>query len=646
MYLLRALLFIKLCAVVFCNLEVTYNYEIESCLLKLLRRQMGRTATTFKVIPETNTSALQDDILKALNNQSKWLLQIATSEIEQYDFFSNSTLKPNLAQNVLLLLASVETFEERLEDLLLSERVYRGFQLVVVLLEMDECYEEIASRLMRTAWDYKLFATTVITQTKLPGEWCVYDVQYQKEIDRRKKCIDNIIPKISLRCSNNTLKRMFFNSWNKKSKFPCSVDVISFELPPFVVNQTTGFEVQLVQTLGEHINVDFELLIEKNGTSNWGDLNESNSTWSGRLGLVQRKSGVAIGNLRVVTSLQRHFDFSDGYYYDKLVWVVPVAQLAPRWMCIFMPFSFALWLFCIFIFVAGGVLLCFSFVKKERSIYRKLNRTLFVALETFLGFGTKRAPITRMTRAVFVSLAFCSIFFSSVYQGTLINVLTRPVYQHQIKTLEEIVKSGLSIGGFKHYREYFNVSNDEPSMRIWRVFKTVRNGNIYDWLQMVATHRNVATIASELYVKYLIASGDPAVVSDGFPKIYVLKEVVVPITTSILMPKGFPLQERINTGIQRIIANGVAIKLNKKAISTLEKYESRKEAIFSGKDVLVLTMDNVQGAFVLLMLGHACALFIFVVELISHKFRIWNKWVRYKRRLRREVFKWFVGKRT
>lgn len=621
---------------------------------------MGTMGTTFKVIVERNfTDAemelVQDEVFEILNEQSVWLLETAQTGVKQFEFLSVRSqsklvklVAPSLVNDVLLLLGALETFEEKIDDLLLNNRVYRGFKLVVVLLEVDaESFDEIAKHLLQIAWERNLFSTTIITETNVSDEWYVYDARFLRNTDQSKRCIENIAPMVSLSCRNKTLTiKTVRNSWYRKTKSPCTVDVISFEFPPFVVNETEGFEINLIKNLGEHINVNFELLIEKNGDGHWGELNKSDGSWSGRLGQVEEKSAVAVGNLKAMPDLYRYFDFSEAYYYDKMVWVVPVAELAPRWMRIFMPFTRQLWLFIIFIFAVGGVLLRLSYVKKERGIYRKLQRTLFVSLEAFLGTGTKRPPISRLARAFFASLAFCGIFFCSVYQGSLIDVLTHPIYKHQIHTLEEVIESGLNIGGFAQYKEYFNVSDDKSSMKIYNMFESRPNANVYDWLGIVATERNVATLSSQLYVKYLIASGDPAVVENGFPKVYVLNEVCVPIATSMLMTRGFPLKNRINRGIQNMITNGVAVKLSRNAKNALKKYESRKEVIFSGRQVVALTMDNLQGAFILLLLGYCGAIVVFVLELVCHRFDMWKKCVKlYKRGVRREARKWLTGKR-
>lgn len=622
---------------------------------------MGTMGTTFKVIVERNFTdtqmeLVQDELFEILNEQSVWLLETAQTGARQFEFLSVRSqsklvklVAPSLVDDVLLLLGDLETFEEKIEDLLLNNRVYRGFRLVVVLLEVGaENFDEIARHLMQTAWERKLFSTVIITQTNITDEWYVYDTRFIWNMDKSKRCIENVAPRVCLICRNKTITlKTVRNYWYRKPKLPpCTVDVISFELPPFVVNETEGFEVKLIKILGEHINVNFELMIERNGDSFWGELNKSDGSWSGRLGQVEEKSAVAVGNLKAMTVLYRYFDFSEAYYYDKMVWVVPVAELAPRWMRIFMPFTRQLWLLMIVIIVVGGVFLRLSYVKKERCIYSVLERTLFVSLEAFLGVGTKRPPISRLARSFFGSLALCGIFFSSVYQGSLINVLTHPIYQHQINSLEEVIKSGLNIGGFAPYKQYFNVSNDEPSMKIYNMFETKRNANVYDWLGIVARERNVATLSSQLHVKYLIASGDRAVVENGFPKVYVLNEIVVPIATSMLMPRGFPLTHRINRGIQDMITNGIAMKLSQNAKTTLKKYESRKEVIFSGRQVVALTMDNLEGAFVLLLLGYCTAIVVFVLELVFHKFDLCNKLMKlYKRGVRRDLMKWMTGKR-
>lgn len=636
---------------VVCNckhFETDHKNPSQICLTKILQRHMGSMGTTFRVIVENSTdfetAQLQDGIFEILNDQSKWLLEIGEIGTRQFEFVSAQSKSNLMITQVLMLLGAVETFDEKIDDLLLNQRIYRGFKFVVLLLYADATnFDGIAKNLLEIAWDRKLFSTSIITQTNLTGEWFVYDTDFVRNTHKTKRCIENIFSKISLSCSNRTIREKSFYTPRHLRK-ACIVDVVSFEYPPFVVNETAGFEIEMLQILGEHININFNLLIEGNGDSNWGELNKSDGIWSGRLGQVEERSAVAVGNLRAMPELQRYFDFSESYYYDKMVWVVPVAELAPRWMCIFMPFSRQLWLFVVFIFVAGGVLIWLSHTKNERRIYRKLNRTLFVSLETFLAGGSKKPPKTRITRAIFISLSFSSIFFYSVYQGSLIDVLTHPIYQHQIHTLEEIIETRLQIGGFKDYRQYFNVTNDEPSMKIYNMFQTKPNSNVYDWLQTVANDRNVATISSQLYVKYLIASGDAAVVENGLPKVFVLQEVVVPITTSILMPRGFPLTERINRGIEDIIGSGVALELSKKTKSTLKKYESRKEVIFRGRQVSPLTIDNLQGVFVLLLLGSSCAMVVFSLELVVYRSNLWSKWLMvYKWGVKMK--KWLSGKR-
>lgn len=622
------------------------------CLTKILQHQTGRLGTTYKVIVEKNStnehiSVLQDKIIQILNDETKWLLETTEIGVKQFEFSSSKQatklVTTSMVNHVFLLLGALETFEEKLEDLLINHRLYRGFKLIVLLLKSDlGDFKRQVKHLMKIAWERKLFSTTIITQTNVTDEWQVYETNYLWSTDKTKRCIENIDCNIALSCTNNTLttKRRVQNYWYRKNRFPCTVDVISYKIPPFVVNKTEGFEIKMLKTLAEHINVNLDLMIEEDGDSFWGEWNKSDGSWSGRLGQVEEKSGVAVGNLEAMPDLDRFFEFSEAYYYDKMVWVVPVAELAPRWMCIFMPFSYQLWLFMILIFIAGGVLLRLSYNRKEKCIYRKLERTLFVSLEAFLAVGTKHPPITRLTRSFFVSLSFCSIFFCSVYQGSLIDVLTHPIYQHQIHTLEEIVQSDLNIGGFAKYKEYFNVSKDQSSMKIFNMFQTKSNANVYDWLKIVAQERNVATLSSQLYVKYLIASGDSAVVEDGFPKIYVLDEIVVPIATSILMPRGFLLKGRINRGIENMITNGVAVKLSRNAKNALKKYESKKEAIFSGRQVLQLTMDNLQGAFVLLVLGYFGAIVMLFLELVFHKFDLWNRWMRvYKIVIKKQVKK-------
>lgn len=624
------------------NFDILDKKSSESCLVQILKRLDG-SEKLFRVVLEknssnTSTGQLQNEVLTILANTLMWFVEIIEGGEEQSEFSLKVGGVP-VVQRVLLLLGVLETFQDKVDLLLLDKHVSNGFKLVVLLLtETDQNYEEIAKDLLLLAQERKLFGTIIITQTNVSNEWYVYSERYTK---RTKYCMDNIVPHNSLRCFNDNVT-FISKSWNFKYEFPCTVDVVTHEYSPFVSNETSGFEIELLQTLGKYININFNMLIEDNNESNWGELNKTDGTWSGRLGEVLDRSAIAIGNLRATPKLHPYFEFSDAYYYDRMVWVVPVAELAPRWMCIFMPFSYQLWLFLIAIFNAGGFLLWFSYVRKESRAYSTLNRALFASFQIFLGGGTKRSPLTKVTRAVFISITFCGMFVCSVYQGSLIDVLTHPIYQHQITSLEEAIQSGLKIGGFQQYKDYFNDSND---MKIYNMFEIKTNSNVCEWLERVAKERDTVTLAGELHVRYLMASGDEVVVTNDLPKIYILKNAILPLTTSILMPRGFPLKNRIDRGIANLITNGITSRLTKSAIKTLEKYESKKRAIFEGKQVLSLTLDNLQGAFVLLLLGYSFASITFLLELIIRRVGLDRKCGKTKRKFKRETIKWFIGKR-
>lgn len=632
----------------FCNRNKTNEH---SCLKKTLKWHLPRVDDLVRVIIENDTDfdahILQNKILQTLNQMSQWTFEVVKlgGNVMEFDHLSakNSNLEGNVPVKYALIFTSTSTaFEEKLRTLLQGQRVYSTLQLVVCLLNIRDNYEETAKELLMTAWNLKFFDVAVMTPTHSPKEWQTYAIGYY---GKAKKCLDNAVPKLSSHCENATFHLHFSGAWN--NKLGCTVDAISLKYPPYVIDETNGFEVHLMKNLGERLNIKFNLLIEEDGADNWGIRNETDGSWSGRLGYVDREMAVGVGNLQDTPEYQKYFDFSHGYYYDSMVWVVPIAELAPQWMCIFMPYSFQIWLVCIVTFVTGGLFLYLSYIKREKPNYRSLNSTLFISLELILGVSSKALPLTRLTRSFFLSIATFNIFLSSFYQSNLINVLTHPVYQHQIDTLEGILQSNLRIGGLKSYRQFFNVSEDKNAIRIFNMYQSRHrtNDTAYNWLKTVANERNIATIASSFYVKYIMASGDQAVVENGFPKVYILKEIIMFYQTKIVMPKGYPLMRRIDQVIDRMTDGGLIGRWANNATIKLAKYESRKNTIFFEGNGKVLTMDDLQGVFVLLLLGHCCGVVVFVIELMFHRFDGRRKLQRLWRKLRGESVKCLLGKR-
>ncbi|KAK9686093.1 hypothetical protein QE152_g37450 [Popillia japonica] len=239
--------------------------------------------------------------------------------------------------------------------------------------------------------------------------------------------------------------------------------------PPFVFNNDSGIEMELMKLLSNKLN--FTLDIRVGGAyTDWGK-RFPNKTWSGRVSEIMNTGIIGIGNV----------------------------QAAP-----------------------------------EIALANKPNR--------------------RLPRIIFLSLALYAIVLDAIYQSSLIDILTNPQYEHQISTEEEMLASSLSIGGISSYKDIFDVPSDERSAKIYARYQTVPEE--YDtvdyWLRSVSQYKNTCSILGGLYVKYLMASRDPLIMTyNGLPKVYVMRKRLLQYKLRMIMTKGHFLLRPFNRYINQ-----------------------------------------------------------------------------------------------
>lgn len=448
------------------------------------------------------------------------------------------------------------------------------------------------------------------------------------------KCTSN--PKLleisqCTKLQKDSLKIDIFYASVPKDLLNCTIDLISMKYPPNIIDESTGVEIELIKTIQKAMNISWRFSIQTTA-KNWGE--RINGSWTGKLGTILEEDAVGIGNFQASEVMYDDFSFSRDYIQDKLVWIVPKADQIPRWKSIFIVFQLKIWLTILFTYILGTVFLyLLSKNRKELKTFRRTGRILILSLQNFIGNSTNIVPITLMMRSVVLSILFFNIVGTSLYTSSLINALTNVIYQHQINSEQDIVEN-LNIGGFSAYKYIFD-SPDETSQIIFNKYQIDENITATNWLKNVANN-NFATIASEVFVKYLLSQNNSVVkFDDGLPKIYISKETIYIYPVKMVMPKNFIFLPAFNRIIDKVSTSGLFQKWSSKYMWQLRKSEKLKQS----KREVQLTLDHLQGSFVLLFAGCLIGFFCLIAEFGAYEFAKKKK----RRRFMRELRKNFVN---
>ena len=233
-------------------------------------------------------------------------------------------------------------------------------------------------------------------------------------------------------------------------------------------------------------------------------------------------------------------------------------------------------------------------------------------------------PHTWHVRLFFVLWVYYCLLIYTAYQSSLISVLTHPRFEPHVDTVEKLLTSDMPFGYITPIKRWYNNSEDAASKTI------LKNGiechSLDDCLKRIISTQDFAVCGGGLHTLYL-SYQERYFYSEG-PKFIPFKDDVVSYFPSMFFHFGSPLLESFNRIIFRLVESGMVqkfwedIQLGHVTQKEQGVHEDREDdAEGRESDVVVLTVDHLQGAFILLLLGLACGLILFIIELLCFSFR-------------------------
>jgi len=286
-----------------------------------------------------------------------------------------------------------------------------------------------------------------------------------------------------------------------------------------------------------------------------------------------------------------------------------------------------MWILVLTVYLISSVIFwLLANVNKSVKEHASYTETVLCFLQTFLillGEAVYMRPHTRYLRLIFVLWIFYSLLINTAYQSSLISVLTNPRFEPAIDTLEELLNSGMSFRFVWRFQLWYNRTNDTVSKKILNNYIPCSELDLC--LKRIASKQDFAICGGELNLLYL--SRTQYRISDA-PQLIPFKEEVISYSVTMIFRLGSVYLESFNKVIYRVVESGIVEKfwtdiklshighIDEEGEGEGEEEEEDKDEDGDGSDADVLTAEHMEGAFILLLLGHGIGMTIFTAELL------------------------------
>jgi hypothetical protein len=406
----------------------------------------------------------------------------------------------------------------------------------------------------------------------------------------------------------------------------CELRASTFLHEPFTISKkkgdsnvtqySEGIEISVLQTIANKLNFSVKYLPEPK--------RKANKYYSLYDEVSSNQSDVGFGSVpHLVHGIDKR-DHTVGYVKETVKWFGPPAQPSPRWKGLVLIFTPLLWLLVLIVYlIASLIIWLLANVNRTVTEHVSYKNALLCFLQTFsvtLGEAVFVRPHTWYLRLFFVVWVYYCLLINTAYQSSLISVLTRPQFEPAVDTVEKLLKSDMAYGYVAPLKPWFR-RTDEPAYK-----KVIKNGiecsTLDACLKRIVASQHFAVCGGGLHVLYL--SYRKKYGYSGGPKFIPFKDEYASYLASMFFRPGSPFLESFNRIIYGLVEYGMVEKfwedIKRRHIGDVDEdgnNDEDEDAEGDGSDVVVLTLDHLQGAFILLLLGLAFGLLMFILEILS-----------------------------
>ena len=440
---------------------------------------------------------------------------------------------------------------------------------------------------------------------------------------------------------------------DKMSNFHgCVLRASTFEQEPFtlptknnnlnVTHYSKGIEIRTLQTIASKLNFTIEYIPETT--------RKSHKIYSLYDEVSRKQSDVGFAAAPQTHYATDHRDYTVGYFPETVKWFGPTRKPVPHWKGLVILFTPLMWLLVLIVYLIASIIF-WSLANVHRSVnehvsYKNPVVCFLLTFSIILGEAVFVRPHSWYLRLFFVVWVYYCLLINTAYQSSLISVLSNTQFEPPIDTVEELLHSQMPYGYVAPVKIWFARAEDSTSKTI--LANGIECPTLDHCLKRIISTQDFAVCGGGLHLLYL--SYHKRYSSTGVPKFIPFKDVMGSYFASMFFRTGNPLLENFDRIIHRMMAAGMLkhfwehIKMRDIG-HTIEDGDDDgdEDDDEDGSDsAVVLTLDHLQGAFILLILGLAFGLIVFIMELVCFSFRKYLFYRLFKRSVREFKTRSFV----
>lgn len=558
------------------------------------------------------SSVTQGLLLQTIHDGTKYSVMVKDSFYQH----ANASHFPEKAKNYMLILEERSELKRNIMQLN-KLPTWNPLAKAIVLYQLDEneLGPVVAVDFINTLREFKLLNTIVLVYDEFAKE--VISYTWKPYSDKNCGGFCSAVHVIDV-CKNGIIHELVeqseFIPLNMKGCPLVTYAVISepYVMPPkkkIILSRfndayefSKGGEINLVKIITQFTNMSMIVRMSQK-EENWGTV-YADGTASGAYGeLMNDSSDLAIGNIEVTKTIRKLFHPTISYTQDEMTWCVPKAKKSANWENLINIFQWSVWTVTLISLIVTGVIFHYFYYKENLKIATKWpTKSLLMTLSMLLGWGARFQPKSTTFRI----LIFCWLCFSLnmgiCYDSFLRSFLMHPRFEKQINNEADLILSGIPLGGRAIYRSYFE-TNNASSFYLYRKYNST---TFSEGIRRAALRRDFAVVSSRRQAEYY-----DQVLGKGEPLLYCFMEKnnLYKYGVVLLARKWFPLLDRFNSIIRRVVENGLINKWNDEMI--IHKVSEVEIGV-----IVPLSINHMKGAFMFLGFMYVIGTVVFLGELV------------------------------
>lgn len=514
-----------------------------------------------------------------------------------------------VCQNYILVIQNAKTFQENLDLMPGSRFEYSGRVIIVIKKNWMSKQDVVdnAHEIFKVCWSLRMTNVVVIANFNNVVSVFTFFPFYAHSCKALK------VIELDRWCRHSFEVNAELYPSKTKEMHGCPVVVTTVERYPHVIverldNGTIlldGMEGNLIKLLSNLMNFSLEV-IEPQDEYTWGRWNET--AWTGATGdLVYDRADIGLG--AYIPSLRRVqvIDISYGYDTVYVVWIIRKVEKGVSAVKLLLPFKAFVWILILTTILISMILMyILKHIMSNKTFQSKHIGLSF--WEVTLGLSLKIMPSGRFVSYVFTVWMWTSMVLRNIYQGSLVGFLTHTYYEDSINTMKDLIENGFSFYGTTQVVDMMkNVSDNDYVKEILSKLEVVYTEMDYDNItQLIVEGKIYGAIP---HLKNRVPELNYKFQDKGMLRI--LRETYRSQIIAFAFPKFSPIIDGVNQWIHRISEAGLIDKWMEDLTWPDVKLRN---------DPLVINMHHVLGPFILLLIGEAIAVIVFIAEVIYIRF--------------------------